>query len=121
MRKWVWPDIQDIVVETDSPPPRQRVRLCGSQGRKTTCPTSANAICRISTPCDPGSPDGAEPQSVSFAMIRKTRPSPGPARTQPRSRVTAQEAAATAPATENTAGQAPIFLASGWDPANAAT
>ncbi|MGW3566753.1 hypothetical protein ACWDSL_23255 [Streptomyces sp. NPDC000941] len=38
MRKWAWPDIQDIVVETDSSPPRQRVRLCDSQGRKTTLP-----------------------------------------------------------------------------------
>ncbi|MFI1069623.1 hypothetical protein [Streptomyces puniciscabiei] len=38
MRKWTWPDIQDIVVETDSSPPRQRVRLCDSQGRKTTLP-----------------------------------------------------------------------------------
>jgi hypothetical protein len=36
--KWVWPDIQDIVVETDSSPPGQRVRLCESQGRKTTLP-----------------------------------------------------------------------------------
>ncbi|MFI0821094.1 PH domain-containing protein [Streptomyces sp. NPDC021098] len=38
VRKWAWPDIQDIVVETDSSPPRQRVRLCDSQGRKTTLP-----------------------------------------------------------------------------------
>lgn len=36
-------------------------------------------------------------------------------------RVTAQEAAATPPATVNTAGQAPTFLASGCEPANAAT
>ena len=36
-------------------------------------------------------------------------------------RVTAQEAAATPPATANTAGQAPTFLASGCDPAKAAT
>ncbi|WP_065963389.1 PH domain-containing protein [Streptomyces sparsogenes] len=38
VRKWAWPDIRDIVVETDSSPPRQRVRLCDSQGRKTTLP-----------------------------------------------------------------------------------
>lgn len=36
-------------------------------------------------------------------------------------RVTAQDARAMPPATENTAGQAPIFFASGCDPANAAT
>lgn len=36
-------------------------------------------------------------------------------------RVTAQEARAMPPAAENTAGQAPTFFASGWDPANAAT
>jgi len=36
-------------------------------------------------------------------------------------RVTAQEAAATPPATVNTAGQAPTFLASGCEPAKAAT
>lgn len=36
-------------------------------------------------------------------------------------RVTAQDAAATVPATVKTAGHAPIFLASGCDPAKAAT
>ncbi|AYG82634.1 hypothetical protein DWB77_04817 [Streptomyces hundungensis] len=39
----------------------------------------------------------------------------------PELRVTTQEARATVPATPNTEGQAPTFLASGWDPANAAT
>ncbi|MDH6626708.1 hypothetical protein M2271_004525 [Streptomyces sp. LBL] len=34
---------------------------------------------------------------------------------------TAHDARATAPAVPNTAGQAPTFLASGWDPAKAAT
>ncbi|AOP45068.1 hypothetical protein SL103_01365 [Streptomyces lydicus] len=39
----------------------------------------------------------------------------------PRRSTAAQDASATPPATANTEGQAPIFFASGCDPANAAT
>ncbi|WP_030238347.1 MULTISPECIES: PH domain-containing protein [unclassified Streptomyces] len=36
VRKWAWPDVQDIVVETESSPP------CDSQGRQTTLPHVAD-------------------------------------------------------------------------------
>ncbi|NUS80709.1 MAG: PH domain-containing protein [Streptomyces sp.] len=37
-RKWAWHDIQDIVAETQSSPPRRLIRLHDTQGRKTTLP-----------------------------------------------------------------------------------
>ncbi|MDT7845971.1 PH domain-containing protein [Streptomyces justiciae] len=37
-RTWAWHDIRDLVVETQSSPPRRLIRLHDVRGRKTTLP-----------------------------------------------------------------------------------
>ncbi|MFK4596035.1 hypothetical protein RKD30_002702 [Streptomyces pristinaespiralis] len=70
--------------------------------------------CRTSCGLGPvRTPPGSAPCRTRCALV--------PVAGQLLRRVTVHEASATPAATVNTAGQAPTFLASGCDPANAAT